>query len=94
MTVTGSYGLGANNARRRSYYRVKLNLGSVISGVDFKNWENGELILEFTEGDICKDEKRYSSKIKFICNKTANFITDIEIIDTSDGNSISFLRMH
>ena len=71
--------ISGNTPRRKIHYRLKLNLGSTISSANFDNWKKGEFIFEYTDGDICTEGERYSSRIKFVCNKSANFITNLEI---------------
>lgn len=84
-----NYDLSSETTRRKIHYRVLQNLGSELSTVNFSNWEKGEFTFEYSDGDICNKGERYSSRIKFVCNKSIFSISNIEIVDTGNGKFLN-----
>lgn len=80
VTINSSQSLQESQSSRKTHYRSIKNLGSRFRALDISNWSQGEIGLEYEEGDVCEDDIRYSSKIKIICDKKSPSLSQLVLL--------------
>jgi len=73
-----------NAATNRGHYRIKKNLGSKLLAINYENYTESEIMFRYGEGDICKGNQRYETKITFVCDSHMLSASRLEIVKNSD----------
>ena len=66
-----------DQSRTKTHYRIKRNLGSQLTNIKFGDWKNGEIMLEYGEGDICEGDTRFYTRISFVCDKSEKSLSHV-----------------
>lgn len=64
---------------QKAHVHEKKNLGSRLSFLDLSHSEEGNIILNYDEGDICEDGK-HKSQVTLTCDKTVGKQNEIEYL--------------